>query len=92
MHTLSRTACNTRNKQQNSVTNPTQRNSELKPTTMSKKKGIRQWTTIQLYIGNTRAREKKLVDGNIDALKLSTLLTQVKYILMWIVNVDKLPD
>ena len=33
-----------------------------------------------------------LVDESIDALKLSTLLTQVKYNLILRVNVEKQPD
>ena len=39
-----------------------------------------------------RARHIKLVDKSIDAFKLSTLLAQVKHILIWIVNVEKQPD
>ena len=38
------------------------------------------------------ARQIKIVVESIDSLKLSTLSTQVKYILTFIVNVEKQPD
>ena len=40
----------------------------------------------------TRVRQIKLVDESSDSLKLSTLLAQVKYILILLVNVEKQPD
>ena len=39
-----------------------------------------------------RKRQIKLVDENIEAFKLSTLLPQVKYDLILKVNVEKQPD
>ena len=59
-----------------------QRNSERKPTTMSKKM---EFDNEQLYNyaqETTGARQIKLVYENIDALKLFTLVAQVKYILI----------
>ena len=38
-----------------------------------------------------RVRQLKLVDESIDSLKLSTLLAQVKYNLILIVNAEKQP-
>ena len=40
----------------------------------------------------SRARQLSLVDESINSLKLSTLLGQVKYILILIVNFKKHPD
>ena len=62
--------------------NPTQRNSERKSITMSRKNKSRQWATGTII----------LVDESMDAVELSTLVVQVKYTLILIVNVQKQPD
>ena len=48
LHTLSRIGYSTRNKQRiGEKKNETHRNWQRKPTTMSRKNGIRKWTTTQ---------------------------------------------
>ena len=78
-----------RNKQRSGKKNQTQRTSGRRPTTMSRKNGFENGQQYNNILETARGRHVMLVDERIDALKLSTLLTQVKYNLILRVNVDK---
>ena len=76
-------------KQRNDKKNPTEKNFENIFNNEQKKMVFKNRQQYNNILGTARERHVMLVDQSIDALKLLTLLTQVKYNLILSVNVEK---